>query len=394
MTTGPAVPMEWARFIDLISGIDRSLQHMIDPGDPWLKQEAIQQMAMSLSQGYAPIMAQDARVPGFYSFLNPVIKSAAPNPDYMYRSTFVEGHGRYRLSGWRGTTLFVHIGIGSGYIGVDDQPGPSVGHIDADTLTLDREGRFSVILSAERPANYDGDWYELPANARTIGIREASYDWENEVDSRIAIERLDDVGGFGRPTIDEVAYRMERLAGFPERYAQLFVHFVKTLSQHPVNSVVLNTWSDIGGLAEQTYYEGLFEFSEGEALILETEVPDEVRYWSVLLADQLFNTIDWDKCQSSLNGFQAQRDTDGLFRAVISVDDPGVPNWLDTAGRYKGVVQGRWYQASSAPTPRLKRVKLAELRDHLPVDTPRIDHEARRESLRARFRGAQWRRKW
>ena len=88
------------------------------------------------------------------------------------------------------------------------------------------------------------------------------------------------------------------------------------------------------------------------------------------------------------------RDTDGLFRAVISVDDPGVPNWLDTAGRYKGVVQGRWYQASSAPTPRLKRVKLAELRDHLPADTPRIDHEARRESLRARFRGAQWRRKW
>ena len=161
-----------------------------------------------------------------------------------------------------------------------------------------------------------------------------------------------------------------------------------------MNSVVLNSWSDIGGLAEQTYYEGLFEFSAGEALILETEVPDQVRYWSVLLADQLFNTIDWDKCQSSLNGFQAQRETDGLFRAVISVDDPGVPNWLDTAGRYKGVVQGRWYQASSAPTPRLKRVKLAELRNHLPADTPHIDHEARRESLRARFRGAQWRRKW
>lgn len=394
MSTGPAVPMEWERFIHLISGIDRSLEHVIDPADPWLKQEAIQQMAMSLSQAYAPIMAQDSRVPGFYSFLNPVIKSAAPNPDYMYRSTFVEGGGTYRLSGWRGTTLFLHIGIGSGYIGVDDKPGPSVGHIDADTLTLDDAGRFSVILSAERPEGHDGDWYPLPANARTIGIREASYDWENEIDSRIAIERLDDAGGFIRPTIDEIAYRMERLAGFPERYAQLFVHFVKTLSQHPMNTVVLNTWSDIGGLAEQTYYEGLFEFSEGEALILETEVPDTVRYWAVLLADQLFNTIDWEKCQSSLNGFQARRDDDGKFRAVISVADPGVPNWLDTAGRYKGVVQGRWYQASSAPTPTLKRVKLAALRGHLPADTPHVDHAARRESLLARFRGAQFRRKW
>src|SRR3546814_17533073 len=75
--------MEWEGFIDLIAGIDRSLQHVIDPADPWLKQEAIQQMAMSLSQGYAPIMAQDSRVPAFFTFLNPVIQSAAPNPDYM-----------------------------------------------------------------------------------------------------------------------------------------------------------------------------------------------------------------------------------------------------------------------------------------------------------------------
>src|SRR3546814_241354 len=148
--------------------------------------------------------------------------------------------------------------------------------------------------------------------------------------------------------MDEIAHRLERLAGFPERYAQLFVHFVKTLSRHPVNSVVLNTWSDIGGLAEQTYYEGLFELSDGEALILETEVPDRVRYWAVLLADQLFNTIDWEKCQSSLNGFQARLDSDGRFRAVIAAEDPGVPNWLDPAGRFQGVVPGRWYQASAA----------------------------------------------
>src|SRR3546814_17939279 len=94
--------------LDLIAGIDRSLQHVIDPADPWLKQEAIQQMAMSLSQGYAPIMAQDSRVPAFFTFLNPVIKSAAPNPDYMYRTCFVEGSGTSPVSGPRGTTPFGH----------------------------------------------------------------------------------------------------------------------------------------------------------------------------------------------------------------------------------------------------------------------------------------------
>src|SRR3546814_14626811 len=96
-------------------------------------------MAMSLSQGYAPIMAQDSRVPAFFTFLNPVIKSAAPNPDYMYRTCFVEGSGTYRLSGTRGTTLFVHVGIGSGYIGVDDQAGPSVGHIRSEERRVGKE---------------------------------------------------------------------------------------------------------------------------------------------------------------------------------------------------------------------------------------------------------------
>jgi hypothetical protein len=174
---GPAVPMEWSEFIERIRGIDKTLEHLIDPDDAWLKQEAIQQMAMSLAQGYHAIFHSDPQHPMFYTFLNPIIKSAAPNPDYMYRSSFVEGTGTYRLSGKRGTTLFVHIGVGSGYIGVDDVPGPAVGNIDLDTLKLGPNGEFSVILAPERPEGYDGDFYQLDPRARRLiaaGLRKRS----------------------------------------------------------------------------------------------------------------------------------------------------------------------------------------------------------------------------
>ncbi len=394
MTKGPPVPMEWPRFVDLIRDIDTTLEHVIDPNDAWLKQEAIQQMAMSLAQGYTAIFHSDPQHPMFYTFLNPIIKSAAPNPDYMYRSSFIEGSGTYRVSGKRGTTLFVHMSVGSGYIGVDDVPGPTVGNIDLDELTLGPDGSFSIILAPERPEGYAGDFHQLDPRARTLGVREASYDWLNEVDSTMAIERLDGPATYRRWPMEEIAYRMERLAGFPQRYAKLFVHFVKTLSAHPVNQVVLNDWADIGGLARQTYYEGLFEFGDGECLLVETDVPEQVRYWSILLADQLFNTIEWEKCQSSLNGHQATLDSDGKFRAVICNRDPGVPNWLDTAGRFKGVIQGRWFEASSAPKPSVKRISLADLRSHLPADTPVINEEERKRRLLERFRGAQFRRKW
>lgn len=391
---GPPVPMEWSQFIDLIRDVDQTLEHVIDPDDAWLKQEAIQQMMMSLSQGYQAIFHSDPQHPQWFSFINPIYKSAAPNPDYMYRMAFVEPAGTYRLSGRRGTTLFAHISIGSGFIGVDDQPGPAIGNIDMDSLDIAEDGTFELIVGPARPEGYTGDFLELGANACTLSIREASYDWLTETDSKLSIERLDGPATYRRWPPEEIAHRMERLAGFPARLAKLFVHFVKTLSQHPRNSVVMNTWSDIGGLANQTYYEGLFEFAPGECVVVETDVPETVRYWSALLADQLFNTIEWEKCQSSLNGFQATLDSDGKFRAVICDVDPGVPNWLDTAGRHKGVLQGRWFEASSAPHPRLKLVKLANLRDHLPADTPVIDEAERKRRLQIRFRGAQMRTKW
>jgi hypothetical protein len=387
--------MEWSRFHELIAQLDDTLEHVIDPDDAWLKQEAIQQMVMSLSQAYLCLFSQDPQHPNFFSFLNPIIKSAAPNPDYMYRTAFIEGTGTYRVSGTRGTTLFAQLGIGSGFIGVDDEPGPPVASIDMDEdVTLAADGSFSLIISPERPDGYEGDWLKLDPRGRTVGVREASYDWLNERDGVYTIERLDGPATYRRWPPEEIAYRLERLAGFPARYAKIFVHFVKTLKEHPVNVLVTHDWSGIGGLAQQTYYEGLFEFAEDEALIFQTEIPETVLYWSVLLADQIFNTIEWEKCQSCLNGHQAERDSDGMFRAVISLTDPGVANWLDPAGRTKGVVQGRWYKASSAPTPTLKRVKLAELRDHLPPDTPSISEAQRKERLLARFRGAQIRRKW
>ena len=46
------------------------------------------------------------------------------------------------------------------------------------------------------------------------------------------------------------------------------------------------------------------------------------------------------------------------------------------------------------PMPTLKRVKLAQLRDHLPVDTPVVTLQDRAEELRLRVRACQRRRRW
>jgi hypothetical protein len=147
-------------------------------------------------------------------------------------------------------------------------------------------------------------------------------------------------------------------------------------------------------VAGQHYYQGLFHLQPGHALILETELPERVRYWAVQVNDPLWNTVDWLNHQCSINGGHASVDPDGKFRAVISADDPAVPNWLDTAGNTDGSIMLRWTGASSAPKPSCVLVPMANIRAQLPVTTGTVTFEMRQESLRRRRRGAQLRRRW
>ncbi len=129
-------------------------------------------------------------------------------------------------------------------------------------------------------------------------------------------------------------------------------------------------------------------------MILETAVPETVRYWNIQLNDPLWNSIEWFNRQSSLNAAQATLDSDGKFRAVIALEDPGVPNWLDPGGHLTGSLMLRWTQANYGPVPCLQIVDAAKVRDHLPADTPVVTHEERQQVLRKRLRGSQWRHRW
>ena len=150
----------------------------------------------------------------------------------------------------------------------------------------------------------------------------------------------------------------------------------------------------MGGLPSQIYYDGIYEIADDEALVIETELPARCRYWQALVADDRFCTVDWVNRQSSLNDTQARLDADGCFRFVVSKQDPGVPNWLDKADYPWGVIQMRLNRADSCPEPAIVKVKVADVRAHLPADTPVVTPEERRAHLRARREAAQLRRIW
>ncbi len=384
----------WGEYLAGMEGAGQLLALLQDQTDPAQRQEAMRLFFMALSGGFLTTFA-DPDLPDFVPAVNTHLNGSMTNPDFVYGTAAVDGAGTYRLSGNRGEGLFVFLDIVAGGLGVMDQLGPSCGTIDLDTLSIGPDGGFDLLLAAERPSGWAGDWRPLDPRARTLTLRQASYDWGTGRDGRVAIERLDKPIAPRRRSAADIAERLSALAAYPKRYAGLWINVIRDQAAKGLwNRFEHDDWAGRGGVTGQHYYQGLFRVEPGHALILETALPERVRYWNVQLGDMLWNTIDWMNRQSSLNGGQAEIDSDGRFRAVIALEDPGVPNWLDPGGWSEGAIMLRWTEASSGPEPSLRQVPLAALRDHLPADTPVIPAAQRDQRLRKRRTGVQLRRRW
>ena len=386
--------MSWRENVATFGATDELLALLERPDDPQLAAEAQRLFFMALASGWFTAFA-DPDFPDFVPAVNTHLNAVGTNPDFIYGTASIDGAGSYLISGQRGEGLFLLLDVVAGGLGVMEALGPSQGTLDFDTLRVDADGRFSLLLSADRPSDWEGDWHRLDSAARSLTLRQASYDWGKGGEARVAIERIDQPHAPRRWPVEDIAERLAALAAYPRRLAGMAMGFIKAQRDKGLwNALEHDDWAGRGGVQGQHYYQGLFRLKPGQVLLLETDLPQTVRYWNVQLSDMLWNSVDWMNRQSSLNGGQARIDADGRFRAVIALEDPGVPNWLDPGGNREGAIMLRWTEASSGPAPTLTPLDMGELWDKLPPDTPVVSASEREQQLRARRRAVQWRRRW
>jgi len=392
-TDSPNAVLPWSQYVDLLKPAGDLARITWEPGSEQVQAELYRQFVMNIALGYFIYFESDARYPDWIPFLNSVF-TLQPNPDDTYYLAHLDGKGTYRITGTRGSVHILTFALGHEPMGTSDRIGGGLAQFDADDLKLGKDGSFEVLLSAAKPAGYKGNWWQLPEDAKSILARQRSYDWGREQDARFAIERLDVSELKPRMPVAEIDAKLRAiLGGYAERLSRIWLTYQnKIRDQGLINKIEFTGFG--GALPVQVYWQGIYQLAPDEALILETELPKKVRYWNVQLNDVLWNAVEFIQRQSSLNGHQARLDKDGKFRAVISLTDPGVPNWLDPAGYVQGMLIGRWYAADSHPVPTLKRVPLAKVREHVPADTPTMTAEERAEQLRARRIGGQLRRRW
>jgi hypothetical protein len=387
-----------SRILDYLQPLESAVAEIANtwrPEDPAYKADVFRQIMMQLSYGYFAFLHADPEHPDWAPLWNPVY-TLQPNPDDIYLYCPIDSAYRYRIAGSRGTVKMITIGTQLSLSGMpweNDFSGTFYHDIDDGDLQLDNNGNFEILLSTERPLGHVGNWLKIEPGARVLMTRYRSYDWENEIDPVMSIECLNPTGLKKRLDPGEILERIDHMAHMPVRATKLFYGMQNAVKAR----VGVNVFEPVrygGALSRQVYLPAVFELEDDEALILETELPDVRRYWNFQLNDPYFNAIEYVYRCSSTNGHFAKLSSDGKFHAVISLEDPGVPNWLDPAGFKQGTIYGRWYDCDSCPTPTLERVKLAAIRDHLPSDTPVISGAERAEELRKRVRGCQRRRRW
>ena len=175
---------------------------------------------------------------------------------------------------------------------------------------------------------------------------------------------MDDDGTPPAPLTPEELYHSLLYAGhYVKGVAQIGAQWATRQSQWP------NVFTDEAQLADTynfkdpqiNWHQGYFELAEDEALVVEF-TPPNCEYWMIALHNHWMETLDYVHHQSTLNCHSAQLEADGSVRFVVAHRDPGVPNWLDTAGHQRGTVGVRWVGPDVVDVlPSTRVVKVASL---------------------------------
>lgn len=387
--TSAAVP-GWQELVESLRTLpDRMLAKLPEAQrrDPQIRQEVARLALESLASQTLSAIGADGDAPQFLPSIGQVLNIGQPNADTIYRSAALTPGGTYRIRGVRGSLNRAVV--------AQIVPAQAIrDHLEFADLKVDGEGRFDVLLSAERPAGYTGDWWQLNPATTMLMLRLVSQDWGKEADPTLAIERVD--RPIGRPRVDAGALetRLRKLPGQVDFLALMFVDNHEKLRAAGYINKVKQLKLDFGALAGQFYYEGAYELADDEALIVESPLPVKCDYRSIILTNEIYETVDWYNNHSSLNAAQAPADPDGKLRIVVSARDPGARNWLDTAGHPRGIIQGRWTGCDSQPVPVLKKVKVTEVLRHLPKGSQTVTAAQRQDILRERRRALLERRLW
>ena len=305
----------------------------------------------------------DAERPVFTPLASPTQKILGDNVDSLYHFAPLRGDRRYRIRGRRGNEIYLAFCV---YGGKPDGEWSErvVANLSQRDLVCDADGAFEIVLAADSPGrpglaaeplSSAGNAIALAPDAVCVIVRQYFLDRRAVRPASFTIEAIDPVAA--PPPLDDatLARRLRAVATFVRETIQ----FAPLPSGLPPNllgpPMPWNPHVPGWGTPDNVYSLGLFRLEDDEALVIEGRSPACV-YFGAQLWNRYMQSLDYRHHRVSLNASEITFAPDGSFTLVVAHRDPGLPNWLDTAGHREGVVFCRWLQSEELPAPPTSRV--------------------------------------
>lgn len=301
------------------------------------------------------------------------------NTDNVYGHIPVDPNATYRLSGQikdPGTNLNLSVWAKDGTV---------LSNLAKSEISTDPDGRFA--LSAGKDDGFD---LKLPANAHHIMVRETMPDWSTGKPIYIDVQRT------AGPTLAATAAQhlaAEAAATVADTIGKMQAWRTSLYRKYPAN-VFIQPWlgqHGNGGLPNQAYSIGYFSIADDEALIFDI-APGGAEYFSFQLSDIWGTSGNFVDNVSTLTNRQSRPNADGSYTYILSIQDPGVQNWISTQGWHEGDITLRWQQITDAPGSakgpgvKVRHIKLNELTSFLPAETPSFSAGERKAQIAHRAR--------
>ncbi len=300
----------------------------------------------------------DADFPVFLNAWNATTKAGSDNPDNHYLNATVRGDWEYRLRGFKGTARSLRFATLADRYATEGRMALT-GILRAKDMVFEPDGSFEVTVSRDpRP----GNWLALAPDSSLLTVRQNLADRRREVPASVTIERI---GGPSKPRVltpKRAEWALRGATSFVSRVVSRYADWAQWFQERPnrIHDLKDTPFHEEGGDPQTCYMHGYWALAADEALVVETPVPP-CEMWNFQLSNYWMESLDYRYYQVCVNKQGALYNPDGSLTLVVGASDPGMGNFLDTAGHRCGMMAMRWTGAQSHPVPECRVEKLAAL---------------------------------
>jgi hypothetical protein len=285
-------------------------------------------------------------------------KIGLDNPDYVYSGAALDANATYKLHGELGDAHMIGFGTFSGALGT---PKGLVrdGYLESRALELEADGSFEITICQQK---HEGNWLAMGPETNALNARQTLLRRAEQRQAPLELERLGDAAA--PPPLDPARFSaaLGRAGSILDGTVTQFLAWTASFEahRHEIRPIDPKFLAVAQGDPNTSYNYSYWEIREDEAFVIDLD-PPECEYWNLQIGNHWLESLDYMNFQTHVNQETAVADSEGHVRIVVARRDPGVPNWLDTAGHARGALALRWVGAAEIPQPKTQVVPISSL---------------------------------